>query len=395
MAILCLGCLVIQLLPIISVPITGSRIGYSIYLSYYQNYKFGVFGLCDMTKNICSDAKIGYPSKSDPFYDAVSDSYEKQFGGVELPSKARYTISKLLVVHVVSFCLSGCLMSIIIFLLVIYSYDSTTKIRMVDKFRPWPKRRIRLRDGGSAQPIKASDRDQISSRTEISSMRTGSLVDLQLDEIVLNMSPTEAPSSPTAPLPQPLALPVQKPRFVKTRINVTPYLNIMLTLALLSFMSTLMGFLSDILLFIPHLSYVGWLQFYPIIAIALIMAMICFMKRSVNSRRYLDELSKQTYTDDIRIRRQIDVDDSDSDDGFYVYTNGFYSTYNNEEIHRPGTSTSLNGWRRHTPGTDHVTPSSGDQLEINHRRDTFNDNSGEEDIELRNLGYDLTHTVSL
>jgi hypothetical protein len=294
MAVLCIGCLVVQLLPVISVPITGAGGGFNLYLLHYRDHKFGVFGLCDVKRNVCTPARIGYPSRTHGLDD---------LGDWELPSMARYTILKLLVVHVVLFCMLGCLLLVIVVLMVAYQYDSGVKLRIVEP-----------------QPPAAST--------------------------AAGASAGDAPQPPVESC-------LERPATSQARTrNLEPLLDLMLVCSLLSFISTLLSFLSDILLFIPHLSFLGWLQFFPIITLPLMAAMICFMKRLVSLRRYLEDfLRGGAYNDDMRRRRSPVVDDSDSDDGFYVFTNGFYSTYNNEEEHhhRPRLASSNNGWRRHTP----------------------------------------------
>ncbi|KAH3684702.1 hypothetical protein WICPIJ_004337 [Wickerhamomyces pijperi] len=75
----------LQILAIISVPVTKS-----IALCTYDGYKFGVFGLCKGDE--CTSISIGYTGKE--LSDALS--------GFSLPSNARKSVSKLLIVHVVS-----------------------------------------------------------------------------------------------------------------------------------------------------------------------------------------------------------------------------------------------------------------------------------------------------
>ncbi|KAH3679825.1 hypothetical protein WICMUC_000725 [Wickerhamomyces mucosus] len=76
--------LALQLVAILSVPITKG-----ITLCTYDGYKFGVFGLC--YGDTCSSVRIGYTSE---------DIGELE--GFSLPSNARHSISKLLIIHVVS-----------------------------------------------------------------------------------------------------------------------------------------------------------------------------------------------------------------------------------------------------------------------------------------------------
>ena len=61
---------------------------------------------------------------------------------------------------------------------------------------------------------------------------------------------------------------------------------------------------------------------------ALVTSMLCFIKRSISSRKFFE--SEYRYAnDDMRIMRKTYVDefwnDNASDDGFYVYTDGFYT----------------------------------------------------------------------
>lgn len=290
-------CLVIQLLPLISVPITGESTNYNIRLSTYKNNTFGLFGVCDIALDICSPPKIGYPSKHSHFYAiSVEENYDDKFGGIELPSGATYTISKLLVVHVIGFCLTA-----IIFLLI----SSLSVILYLDS-KGFESSRTALKHF-KYKLLKQSNDDNISPAS------TGSV----------------------------------KPQ----KRDLRPYLSLILTASLLSFLSTLLAFLVDILLFIPHLSYLGWIQLIPIILLAIMASMVCFIKRTISSRKYLEEEYK-TEMDDMRMRNNVDTtrwnDDSASDDGFFIYTNGFYSNYNDSNSHNKGKG----GWIRHSPYND-------------------------------------------
>ncbi|CAI5760705.1 unnamed protein product [Candida verbasci] len=261
---LCIICWIIQLLPVISVPITSPSL--NIYLSSYENYEFGVFGICDQTKKICSSPRIGYPSTNSSFYNAAPDR-NFGFGGVVLPSRVRYTISKLLVVHVVDFCFSS--------LLLIVTASLLTTV-LIDKFK--------------FEKLKG-----------------------QYDEEGI-------------------------PKTIPKR-DLTPYLNIMLILTLFSVLTTLLAFLADILLFIPNLSYLGWIQLVPIVSMALITSMLCFIKRSISSRKFFED-NNEYANDDMRMMNKPNVvgsdDDNLSDDGFYVYTDGFYTrgAENNQDERR-------------------------------------------------------------
>lgn len=283
-------CLVIQLLPVISVPITGRMTNYNLHLSIYNNNSFGVFGVCDLSTNHCSRPSIGYPSKKSDFYGISNpDIYESQFGGIKLPSRATYTISKLLVVHVIAFCLTALLCIVILYLLLTLHFDS-------------------LHDMLSKVGYKKLHSDP-------------------------------KPTSDSK----------------KTKRDLTPYLNAMLIISMFSFLLTLLAFLVDILLFIPHLSYLGWLQLIPIVFMTIEASMICFHKRYISSRKYLDDDNKNT-NDDMRLRENVDIsrwdDDAASDDGFVVYTNGFYSNYNDNATYLNDKDFSNGGWIRHTPYND-------------------------------------------
>lgn len=269
-----IGCLsliswAIQFLPLISVPITGALINYGLNFSHYNNYTFGVFGVCDVARNTCSDAAIGYPN-TDLFYYVISgDTVSNDgFADIELPSDATHSISKLLVVHIVAFCFTSALMlESVLLLLVLFLHEKhpdSLLLKFLKKRRP---------------------------------------VDAE----------TKA-----------------RPR----RKDITRYLEWMLVFSLFSFLLTLLAFLADILLFIPRLSFMGWIQLLPILLMALIASLACIMKRSISSRRHLEE---ESYPADEMKGRHVPrwVDDAASDDGFYVYTNGFYSAKNGPDRHSP------------------------------------------------------------
>lgn len=115
----------------------------------------------------------------------------------------------------------------------------------------------------------------------------------------------------------------------------------MLVFTFFSVLTTLLAFLADILLFTPNLSYLGWLQLIPIVLMALVTSMLCFIKRSISSRKFFE--SEYRYAnDDMRIMRKTYVDefwnDNASDDGFYVYTDGFY-TRNGDDVQQPTANT--------------------------------------------------------
>ncbi|EGW30311.1 uncharacterized protein SPAPADRAFT_143440 [Spathaspora passalidarum NRRL Y-27907] len=250
--LLCLSliCWIIQLLPVISVPITPTTT--NIYLSKYQNFTYGVFGICQ--NNICSNPRIGYPSVNSTFYSLTGDVGESTSAGVVLPSSVTYTISKLLVVHVMAFSFTSMLIIIISGLIMLQVYR---------------KRKNQARRSNAG-------------------------------------------------------------------------INLMLISTLFSFLTNLLGFLVDLLLFTPNLSYLGWLQLIPIVSMVLITTMLCFIKRTIVSRRFFEN-DEQTYhaNDDMRMMRKNVIDrfynDNASDDGFYVVTDGFY-TRNNHDIRQSHTS---------------------------------------------------------
>ncbi|CAN6651767.1 hypothetical protein TRVA0_025S01200 [Trichomonascus vanleenenianus] len=84
LSVILLAAFVLQLLTVISVPVTRS-----ITLCEYNGYQFGVFGYCNIQTNKCSGVGVGYdvhPS-SDQF---------------TLPSNARNSLANLLIVHVIA-----------------------------------------------------------------------------------------------------------------------------------------------------------------------------------------------------------------------------------------------------------------------------------------------------
>ncbi|CUM68563.1 uncharacterized protein PRCAT00006289001 [Priceomyces carsonii] len=271
-AILSACCFIIELLPVISVPIT-SMDSPRLYLCNYRNVTFGVFGVCDEKTHQCTKPKIGYIQSSDHF---LQD--EEDYDGIRLPSTAVSSISKLLVVHVVAVAVTGLLM-ITIFVLLGFLYLHREG---VFDFRK-----------GSKKPEEVNEMTSVSETSIRSHVLTK-----QVDE---------------------------------KDWDVTPVLQLMLFFSLISFLLTLLAFLADLLLFIPELSYLGWLQLIPIILHAIVIMILCFIKRSISSRRYL-EVDQNYEMDDMRRIKNVPTwDDSASDDGFYVYTNGFYSTYDNTD----------------------------------------------------------------
>lgn len=174
-----------QLIAILSVPVTKT-----ITLCTYDGYKFGVFGLCQGDK--CSSVGIGY---SDKDIDDVD--------GFSLPSNARHSVSKLLVVH----------------------------------------------------PIAA-----------------GFSLILLLSSLLLHW---HGPS------------------------NSLRFLFFLLLWTIPSFLISLLSFLVDILLFVPHLDWGGWIVLAATVLIAVSGVLLCIMRRTVSSRRALKR--KDAYGNDYQL----------------------------------------------------------------------------------------------
>lgn len=82
--------LVFELFNTISVPITSH-----LFISEYNGYKFGVFGWCKVDGSICSPIRMGYS------LDDILLFNDNEY--LHLPNHAKYALSKLLLVHVLSF----------------------------------------------------------------------------------------------------------------------------------------------------------------------------------------------------------------------------------------------------------------------------------------------------
>ncbi|CAK9440208.1 uncharacterized protein LODBEIA_P43080 [Lodderomyces beijingensis] len=291
--ILSLICWIIQLLPVISVPVTP--LSSKIYLSHYANYTFGVFGICDERSNGCSEPKIGYPSINSSSFN-FADDYG--YGGVLLPSDVKYTISKLLVVHVVAFCFSSLFMVVIIWLFGLESIDRWNRRSAEDNQARGAKDTA---ETGDAEP---NNDDEFSSNGVSESSNDS----LKMDQR-----------------------------------DLTSYMNMMLILTIFSVLTTLLAFLADMLLFIPNLSYLGWIQLIPIVSMALITSMLCFIKRSISSRKFFENYDTQYDNEDMKLLRKRAMnqtwDDNSSDDGFFVYTDGFYTRNEGNVGHERNLST--------------------------------------------------------
>lgn len=255
-SLLTLICWVIQLLPVISVPITGPGTNHRIELSNYRNTSFGVFGFCQLQYDSCSEPTIGYVG--DVIFPYVPDEF--QSGNpitVYLPSKAMQSFSKLLFVHVIAFVFSSFLLLTTLFcLLHEHFYLPTTKSEK--------KKR------GTSPPVDEN-------------------------KIYFNLQ--------------------------KRRKIFTIYFDSMLAFSILCFLLALLGFLADILLFMNSLGWAGWIQLAGVLIMALISSLLCFMRRSILSRRHLEE---EVYA----LRRVSSaISESDSDLSVYIYTNGLITPH--------------------------------------------------------------------
>lgn len=231
----------------------------------------------------CTKVAIGYLNLSlvetELLLSYLSDGI---FSTIALPSGAAHLISKLLVVHVVAFILTGLLTLECLFVLLITHVDSKFPGASIWVLFLKEKRR---------ELHKAAAENQANNRTD--------------------------------------------PDMKNARRSLIGHFSWMLLLSALSFLLTLLAFLADIILFIPRLSFLGWIQLLPIALMALIASLLCFMKRSLASRRHLEE-EYRGKNDDMRNNGVTPrwVDDSASDDGFYVFTNGFYESGNGHELGR-------------------------------------------------------------
>lgn len=156
----------LEVVSILSVPVSKS-----ITLCNYGDFEFGVFGYCNTKTGDCSSARIGYPTDA----------------GISLPSSARSSLSKLLIVHVVA---AG--LTLIMFINALLAH-------------------------------------------------------------VLSSS--------------------------------TGFLLVMLVLALPTFLISLLAFLVDILLFVSHLNWAGWIVLVSTVLIAFSGIILCLMRRTLSSQR--------------------------------------------------------------------------------------------------------------
>lgn len=260
--VLTLICWALHLLPVISVPITSVSSKYRIELSYFRNVSYGVFGFCLTKYESCSKASIGYVG--DVVFPSVPEEF--QLGNpvnLVLPSRAMQTFSKLLFVHVVAFIFTSFLLVTIVCCML---QEYFTLQDPVEKL----KKDAKKRKGTGLEPDPTADYDE-------------------LHYIYLQ----------------------------KRRKSFNIYFGIMLVFSIFLFLLALLGFLADILIFVPFLGWVGWVQLAVVLIMALISSLVCFMKRSIMSRRHLEE---EVYSLGRISSRQ---SDNDSDLGVYIYSNGF------------------------------------------------------------------------
>lgn len=269
----------VHLLPVISVPITSVKSNYRLELSHFGNMTFGVFGFCLTKYNSCSEPSIGYVG--DVVFPSVPDEF--QLGNpvnIYLPSRAMQTFSKLLFVHVVAFIFTSFLLITIVACLV-HEYFS-------------------LQDPAKKFKLKSS----------------------KLGRSGLDPDPSTLP-----------ALDMEELHYTylqRRRKSFNNYFRIMLLCSIFLFLLALLGFLADILIFVPYLGWLGWVQLAVVLIMALISSLVCFMKRSIMSRRHLEE---EVYSLGHISSRQ---SDGDSDLGVYIYSNGFLTANedNQEDQHR-------------------------------------------------------------
>lgn len=283
--VLSLICWGVQLLPVISVPITGKNTNYNLSLSHYNNISFGVFGVCDTVRGTCSTPKIGYTDNNSIIYptDFQEPDSLASITEVQLPSNVTHLISKLLVLHVVAFGFTCLLVLQSMSLLFADALDSQnpTFIKLTGLLK---KLRSRL------SPSNASS--------------------LQSEDTLV------------------------APRKAGMKRHSYKQLTFMFLFATLSFLLSLLAFLADFVLFVPKLGPLGWIQMLPVLIMATIAAFSCFLKRSIQSRRHLDD--SIYLADDMRTRNSVFVewdDDFHSEDGVFIYSNGFSSENKDEERH--------------------------------------------------------------
>lgn len=339
-------CLALNILNIMAVPITKPERG--LYLSSYENYTYGIFGLC--YNDYCTEPRIGYPSNTSAYFMEIHN-LELPSGDLDmrLPSRATYRVSKLLVVHLVSTCLT--------FILVLFAISINIYLYANEKeTKSGSRNEEELLEEGVVEEIQVEERDERDERDERE--RDGDEIDgVEGSEIEGNgiegnnieergevaeehhVDPEEIPSRRA--LLRELIEDNHSHLLTHSDLHhttyykkdITGFLNIMLILTLFSFLFSLLAFLADILLFVPQLSYLGWIQIIPIVFFAIVLSMLCLMKRFTVTMRYLDEIPKYG-NDDMRSRKFFNPhkwSEMGSDDGFIAYANGIYSNFNDNE----------------------------------------------------------------
>lgn len=377
-----LACLSLQLLPIICVPFT------SLYLLKFEDYTFGVYGLCHTPSSTCSSASIGYPFQESKY--EVSISYDSEMSTF-LPGEVTHTILKLLIVHVVSF-VSTCIILLfeITFLLIECLRKNQCK-SLNSVLNRLKLLRIGRKDIESSVPLqtlnererpvsvdspKLQVNDGLNSTSGDFSNRAGNLSNFTLDtnagsshvlpintmarrgeitilqsnnhendsisplNLEINEGANQTSRAPTNSSLQRRQMEDSfflddedsnghsKHKFCLINPSLDLVLNTYLCVTLIDFLSILLGFLSDVLLFVDFLTWIGWIQLLPLVIFAFKSTFVCFKKRSISTKKYLQD-SRNYENDEMRTRKNTIVNrwnDSDSDDGFYVYTNGFAMT---------------------------------------------------------------------
>ncbi|OWB64456.1 hypothetical protein B5S29_g5565 [[Candida] boidinii] len=103
-------------------------------------------------------------------------------------------------------------------------------------------------------------------------------------------------------------------QFLSNSIN---YLLLILLFMLPTFLLTLLSFLVDILLFLPHLQWCGWILLGSTVLIAISGTLLCIMRRTVSSRKSHWKNLRNTGNDLYSLNLYDDDDDESSDDNRY------------------------------------------------------------------------------
>ena len=289
---------IVQILSVITVPITGKSVNYNLLLCWYDEVAYGVLGMCRMDIGECTKARVGYQSNA-------SDTSGGKIN-YTLPSNARHTISKLLVVHILAIGFSAILLILTVILNIIIIVE---EIRL-------KKLKSQLERKFSELKRKNDSREESTQHDSLAASASNRPASITNSEVKDGLSWSSYKRFKVRDSNQILH-------------KVTPLLNLMILHAVLSFLLSLLAFLVDLILFIPYLSFVSWIQLFPIFTFTIILTMMCYVKRLISSRKYLDLRTGNT-EDNINLLKENDLEEGDdniSDDGFYVYTNGFYSNY--------------------------------------------------------------------